>query len=199
MTQADQARWDILHAGSDDEDKPSAFLQLVFEQFGSVLPAGRTLDIACGGGRNSFFLAQRRFDVVAIDISPVALAKGRKWAQEKSLSVSWQRADLEKIELPESTYGLIVNFNYLQRSLVPQIEKSLKKGGHVIFETYLIDQQAVGHPKNPAYLLGHNELLDLFSGVRVLYYREGKFTEGDREAYRAGLFGQKITKELVHK
>ena len=122
-----------------------------------------------------------------------------KWAQEKSLSVSWQRADLEKIELPESTYGLIVNFNYLQRSLVPQIEKSLKKGGHVIFETYLIDQQAVGHPKNPAYLLGHNELLDLFSGVRVLYYREGKFTEGDREAYRAGLFGQKITKELVHK
>jgi 2-polyprenyl-3-methyl-5-hydroxy-6-metoxy-1,4-benzoquinol methylase len=100
MTQADQERWDISHAGSGDEDKPSAFLRLVFEQFGSVLPPGRTLDIACGGGRNSFFFAQRGFDVVAIDISPVALAKGRKRAQEKSLSISWQRADLEKIELP---------------------------------------------------------------------------------------------------
>jgi len=84
----------------------------------------------------------------------------------------------------------MVNFNYLQRSLIPQIKKSLKSGGHVIFESYLIDQRIVGHPKNPAYLLGHNELLDLFRGLRVLYYREGKF-KGGQEAYRAGIFAQK--------
>src|SRR5262245_59101247 len=161
-------------------------------------PVGRWISLV-GEAGTLFFSPSVGSTLSLSTFRPSRWAKGRKWAQEKSLSVSWQRADLEKIELPESTYGLIVNFNYLQRSLVPQIEKSLKKGGHVIFETYLIDQQAVGHPKNPAYLLGHNELLDLFSGVRVLYYREGKFTEGDREAYRAGLFGQKITKELVHK
>jgi hypothetical protein len=54
----------------------------------------------------------------------------------------------------------------------------------------LIDQQAIGHPKDPAYLLGHNELLNLFRDLRVLWYREGKFTEGDRETYRASFFGQ---------
>jgi tellurite methyltransferase len=193
MTQADQERWGILHAGAGDQEKPSAFLQLVFDQFGSTLLPGRALDIACGRGRNSLFLAERGFDVVAMDISPVALAEGRKQAGEKSLSISWQQADLEEIELSAATYDLIVNFNYLQRSLVPRIKTSLKPGAHFIFETYLIDQQAIGHPKNPAYLLGHNELLELFSGVRMLYYREGKFTEGDQEGYRAGLFGQKVS------
>jgi len=193
MAQADQKRWDILHAGAGDQERPSAFLQLVFDQFGSSLLPGRALDIACGRGRNSLFLAERGFDVVAMDISPVALAEGRKQAGEKSLSISWQQADLEEIELSAATYDLIVNFNYLQRSLVPRIKMSLKPGAHFIFETYPIDQQAIGHPKNPAYLLGHNELLELFSGVRMLYYREGKFTEGDQEAYRAGLFGQKVS------
>jgi len=191
VIKADQNKWDTLHAGLREEDKPSVFLQLVFEQFGSILPPGKALDIACGRGRNSLFLAQRGFDVVAIDISPVALAEGRRRAAEKSLSISWRQADLEQIELPGTSYDLMVNFNYLQRSLIPQIKKSLKSGGHVIFESYLIDQRIIGHPKNLAYLLGHNELLDLFRGLRVLYYREGKFTEGGQEAYRAGIFAQK--------
>ena len=190
MTRADQDRWDILHGERHDEDRPSEFLQLVFDQFGSILTPGKALDIACGRGRNSLFLAQRGFDVVAIDISPVALAEAHRRAEEKSLSVSWRQADLEQIALPEASYDLIINLNYLQRSLISQIKKSLRSGGHVVFETYLIDQQAIGHPKDPAYLLGHNELLDLFGDLRVLWYREGKFTEGDREAYRASFFGQ---------
>jgi tellurite methyltransferase len=191
VTSADQNRWDVLHAGPHEEDKPSAFLQLVFEQFGSILHPGRALDIACGRGRNSFFLAERGFDVAAVDISSVGLAEGRRREEEKSLSISWQQGDLEQIELPEASYDLIVNFNYLQRSLIPQIKKSLKAGGHVVFETYLIDQQAIGHPNNPAYLLEHNELLELFRGLRVLYYREGKFTEGNQPVYRASFLGQK--------
>ena len=72
------------------------------------------------------------------------------------------------------------------------MKSALKLGGHVIFETYLVDQRVLGHPRNPAYLLGHNELLDLFRDFRVLRYREGRFAEGGKEAYRAGLFGQKV-------
>ena len=190
MAIADQNKWDRLHAGRYEHDPPSVFLKRIFEKFGPTLLPGRALDVACGRGQNSLFLAQRGFDVAAIDISPVALEEARRRAAEKYLSISWQQADLEQFRLPRARYDLIVNFNYLQRSLVPQIKTALKAGGYVIFETYLIDQQAIGHPKDPAYLLGHNELLDLFRGLRVLYYREGKFTEGDQEAYRAGFFGQ---------
>jgi hypothetical protein len=89
-------------------------------------------------------------------------------------------------------YDLVLNFNYLQRSLLPQIKTSLKTGGVAIYETYLIDQKEFGHPKNPDYLLGHNELLDWFRDFRVLYYREGKFSDGGEAAYRAGILAQKI-------
>jgi hypothetical protein len=71
------------------------------------------------------------------------------------------------------------------------MKSALKAGGHIVFETYLIDQREIGHPKNPAYLLGHNELLDLFRDFRVLYYREGKFADGGDGAYKAGLLAEK--------
>lgn len=127
-----------------------------------------------------------------VDISEVALQEARRRAAEKGLAVTFRQADLDHIELPEARYDLIVNINFLLRSLVPAIKKALKVGGRVVFETYLIDQQTIGHPKNPAYLLGHGELLELFSDFRVFYYREGRFTEAGKEAFRAGLYGEKV-------
>ena len=171
--------------------RPSAFLRLIFAEFAGVLTGGKALDVASGKGRNAIFLAEQGFDVVAIDVSAVALDEARKRAAAKRLSISWQQADLERIELPEATYDLVVDFNYLQRSLIPQIKAALKPGGHVIFETYLIGQEMIGHPKNPAYLLRDNELLDLFRDFRVLCYREGKFSEGEETAFRAGILAEK--------
>jgi len=74
---------------------------------------------------------------------------------------------------------------------VPQIKKTLKPGGWVIFETYLTDQSKIGDPINPDYLLLHNELLDFFRDFRVLYYREGKFSQSGESAFRAALLAQK--------
>jgi hypothetical protein len=102
------------------------------------------------------------------------------------------QADLEAARLPEAVYDLIVNFNYLQRSLIPQLHSALKIGGHIIFESYLIDQKQIGHPKNPDYLLGHNELLQLFAAARVLYYREGQVSEAEGTSFRARLLGRRV-------
>jgi tellurite methyltransferase len=193
MAIQDRERWDYQHAAGRSTQQPSGFLKGIFEAGAWQIEPGRALDIATGKGRNAIFLAEWGFEVVAIDISPVALSEARKRADEKGLSISGQQADLEKIELPENSYDLIVNFNYLQRTLVPQLKAALKVGGHVIFETYLIDQQTIGHPKNPDYLLRHNELLALFEGFRVLYYREGRFKDTGEDAFRAGLLAQKLS------
>ncbi len=192
MATDDQIRWNRQHAVSHGSDQASGFLKEVLLSGSWLIPRGRALDIASGKGRNAIFLAEQGFDVVAIDVSPVALDEAGKRATQKSLSISWQQADLEQIELPKTTYDLIVNFNYLQRSLIPQIKAALRQGGHVIFETYLIGQEMIGHPKNPAYLLRHNELLDFFRDFRVLCYREGKISGGEETAFRAGLLAQKL-------
>jgi tellurite methyltransferase len=188
----DQTRWDRQHALSHGADQPSSFLRQSLESEAWMIPRGLALDIAAGTGRNAIFLAEQGFSVVAIDVSSVALEQGRRRAAEKLLPISWQQADLEQVELPQHAYDLIVNFNYLQRSLFPQIRRALKVSGRLIFETYLIDQQAIGHPKNPAYLLEHNELLEQFRDFRVLSYREGKYTDAAQPAFRAGIFAQKL-------
>ena len=192
MASDDQAKWDRQHAASHGSDQASGFLKEILLSGSWPIPRGRALDIAAGKGRNAIFLAEQGFDVVATDVSRVALDEARQRAAGKSLSISWQQADLEQIELPKTTFDLIVSFNYLQRSLIPQIKTALAPGGHVTFETYLIGQEVIGHPKNPAYLLRHNELLELFRDFRVLSYREGKFADGGEASFRAGLLAQKL-------
>jgi len=192
MSRDDEARWDRQHAETRGPDGPSNFLAEILSAEAWSIRPGRALDIACGQGRNALFLAARGFDVTAVDISAVALAEARRRALARSLAVSWQQADLEQLRLPQAQYDLIVNFNYLQRSLIPQIYSALNVGGLVIFETYMIDQKEIGHPKNPEYLLAHNELLELFRSCRVLYYREGKFVDAGESSFRAGILAQKV-------
>ncbi len=194
MSTDDRMRWDQQHLKSLGTEQPSAFLREMLESDAWMGLGGTALDIACGKGRNAIYLAQRGFAVTALDISAVALAEGRRRAQQQDLLIDWRLCDLEAGELAPAggDFDLIVNFNYLQRSLIRPMRQAVKPGGHVIFETYLIDQAAVGHPKNPDYLLRHNELLQCFGDFHVLFYREGKFADGAAAAFRAGIFAQRI-------
>jgi len=192
MSIEDQIRWDEQHVSSHNAEQPSAFLREVVESDAWPALGGKALDIACGKGRNAIYLAQRGFAVTALDISAVALEEGRRRAQQLGLVIDWQQCDLEASSLDQGNLDLVINFNYLQRSLFGPLRKAVKPGGNVIFETYLIDQAAVGHPKNPDYLLRHNELLDSFRDFRVLFYREGKSDDGGAPTFRAGIFAQRI-------
>jgi SAM-dependent methyltransferase len=192
MSLDDQVRWDRQHAQKHAEEPPSSFLRQIFETGGWQFPPGRALDIAAGTGRNALYLAERGCEVVAVDISSVALDMARLQAKQKHLDVDWRQLDLEQTGFPAGDYDLILTINYLQRSLFSPIKAALRIGGLIVFETYLTDQQRIGHPKNPNYLLAHNELLDHFREFRVLYYREGKFSDGAEPSFRAGIFAQKI-------
>ena len=131
MSLDDQVRWDRQHAQTGGAELPSSFLREIFESARWEIPWGRALDVACGKGRNALFLAELGFEVVAMDISAVALEEGRWRAQERSLAISWQHADLEQIQLPQAAYDLIINFNYLEPSLIPKIKLALRVGGHI--------------------------------------------------------------------
>ena len=85
---------------------------------------------------------------------------------------------------------VIICFNYLQRSLIPYIKEGLRIGGMVVYETFIIDQASFRKPKNPDYLLKHNELLDMFREFRCLRYREGLVKEGKAIA---GIIAEKIS------
>jgi SAM-dependent methyltransferase len=189
---ADQPRWDKRFGRKEFAlgKEPNPFLKRHIH----LLPKGRALDVATGEGRNAVFLAQNGFDVDAVDISQKGLKKARKLAREKGVKINTFLVDLDQYPIAKERYDLIANFYFLKRSLIPRIRKGLKKGGRVVFETYLLEHRTlgVGGPKQAKYFLKPNEPLRLFRNFRILSYREGIFREGGRRKAVASLIAEKI-------
>jgi SAM-dependent methyltransferase len=188
---SDQKRWDRRFRGKRFAlgKKPNPFLKKHI----ALLSKGRALDIASGEGRNAVFLAQHGFDVDAVDISEKGLRKARKLAREMETKIHTLIVDLDTYQIEKERYDLINNFYFLNRKLIPKMKRGLKKGGMVIFETYILEHRnlGTGGPKTLRYFLKPNELLKLFKEFRILFYREGIFRESGKRKAIASLIAQK--------
>lgn len=94
----DSAAWDERYAGTELvwSVGPNRFV----EQGIADLPPGRALDLACGEGRNARWLAQRGWQVTAMDFSPVAIEKGQRLTEQIDDGIDWQVGDALTAELP---------------------------------------------------------------------------------------------------
>jgi FolB domain-containing protein len=164
------------------------------------LPKEMVLDVAAGRGRHTLFLASLGYQVEAIDRDEQALAQLLTDARSRHLpNVTTRALDLESLSpqtpnLGQDRYDAILVFFYLARPIFPQLIHALKPGGVLVYETFLIDQHLqYQHPRRREFCLGHGELLNLTSGLRILHYDEGPHT-GARDgesAYTAQLVAQK--------
>ena len=160
----DKKRWNEKYLDNPVMGEVSTLVEKYIEH----VKIGEALDVACGTGRNTHFLAELGFCVDAIDISDYALDKVKN-----SATINKIDADLDKYNLTPNKYDLIVNINYLNRRLVSQMKESLKSGGVVIFETFMVAHGDFKMPTtNLDYLLRKNELLHSFIGLDVIYYEE---------------------------
>jgi SAM-dependent methyltransferase len=169
-------------AGGDDP-APSPF---VMEHL-ALAPPGPALDVACGTGRHALAIARTGRAVDAVDRSPEACATLGRVAAAAGLPVRVVCADVCTLGLPRRRYAAVIDTLYLERGVLPALVASLLPGGVLLFETFVAEQLATGHPRNPAYVLGPNELLGLVPGLRVLAFREGPVERDGRIAYLASL------------
>jgi len=58
-----------------------------------ALPPGSALDVGCGTGDASIYLAQRGWQVTGVDFTPKALDKARDKARAAGVTVNFVRAD----------------------------------------------------------------------------------------------------------
>jgi len=83
---------------------PAALTRLV--EGTDRLSTARALDIGCGTGDSSIYLAQHGWDVTGIDWATAALARARKKAAATKVAVRFMQADATKLE----TYGFGTDF-----------------------------------------------------------------------------------------
>jgi SAM-dependent methyltransferase len=157
-----------------------------------LLPAaGTALDLACGLGGNALFLARRGLQVTAWDFSEVAIERLHQQARSLGLALTAELRDVEREELPEAAFDVIVVSRFLTRRLADAIVAALRPGGLLYYQTYTRAKLTESGPNNLDYLLEDNELLRLFAALRLRYYREddrcGDLAQGLRdEAYYVG-------------
>jgi 2-polyprenyl-3-methyl-5-hydroxy-6-metoxy-1,4-benzoquinol methylase len=163
--EADRIKWN-QRFGSEDTylgERPSPFLSREIERLRRLAPGKRALDIACGEGRNSVFLAQYGFEVTGLDISDVGLGKAARRAADAGVVVDFQQVDLDGYRFTEQ-FDLIINFNFLLRGLIPEEAGALSPGGLLIIDTIMESPQLIA-AHNPDYLLRRGELKKICEGL----------------------------------
>lgn len=146
-----------------------------------VVRGGTVLDLACGQGRHTRYLLRLGYRVVAVDrdVSGLADLSGRH-------GVEIIEADLEGRPWPfegPRFDGIIVT-NYLHRPHLAPLPESLAPRGVLIYETFAAGNERHGRPRNPAFLLKPNELLDAFASKMIVVAYEHGFEAEPRPAVR---------------
>lgn len=171
----DASDWDRRYADSELvwSSRPNQF---VASELVDLSP-GRAIDVAAGEGRNSIWLAERGWQVTALDFSQAGLDKGRallaRHERGSELAVDWLRADAVHDDLGEDRYDLAV-IAYLQlpaeqrRAAVRRAFGSLHDGGTLLVVAHDSSNltEGTGGPQHPDVLYTAEDVLADLDGER---------------------------------
>jgi SAM-dependent methyltransferase len=170
------------------------------------LAPGLALDLACGAGRHSVFLAERGWRVHAIDGSREGLKRLSRLARERGVE-SMIEPHLADLEAPDFAlaekpgleagggwreaggFDLICDFYFLHRPLFEQIHRALRPGGRFVAAIHVrTSPDETGH-----FLLEPGELrgLAVSWGCEILHAREGAAAESDHQHGTAELIARR--------
>ncbi|NJD91679.1 MAG: class I SAM-dependent methyltransferase [Geobacter sp.] len=171
--EADRIKWNNRFASEDSflGRQPSPFLAREIDAIKRLLSGRQALDIACGEGRNSVFLASHGFAVTGIDLAEAGLVKAADRAAAAGVTVTLLHEDLDNYRF-SGRFDLIINFNFLQRRLIPEAMAVLAPGGLFLFDTLLAP--ALPPPGQTDFYLQPGELRRLFAPFagEILCYEE---------------------------
>ncbi len=162
---SDRDRWELKYA-DQSRSMPEVDRLLIDHQH--LLIGGRAMDVACGLGSNALFVAERGYEVDAIDISLSALSEPAREAKRRGLPVRPIVADLDFFPLPIGLYDLVLVFLFFSPSLMQHIEKALRPGGLLFYSTYNFRHTSVRPGFDEKYLVPSGGLSRYFPGLAVV-------------------------------
>lgn len=125
--------------------EPNDFLR----EYAPLIPKGRVLALADGEGRNGVFVATLGHQVTSVDLSAVGLAKARRLAASRGVTIETVVADLADFVIaPSSWEGVVSIFCHLpptlRRRVHAAVVEGLVPGGVLLLEAYTPRQLAFG-------------------------------------------------------
>ena len=187
--------WEIV-------EPPQELVELVGS---GKLPGGRALDIACGTGNYSFYLAQHGFnEVVGVDFSEKALAIGRKNNEVLKLPVRFAFADVSQIAnaLPGEQFDFILDYSILHHlepavtdDYARQCANLLKPGGKLLLVCYSDKDEgasggtsATGKYGNTMFYRTADEIRAAYKDLKEISYKEARLGKRLHHAGHCFLF-----------
>ncbi|HYZ67908.1 MAG TPA: class I SAM-dependent methyltransferase, partial [Mycobacterium sp.] len=137
---------------------------VLLAEVGALMP-GRALDIGCGAGAEAIWLAQKGWQVTALDVSHVALDRASVRAREAAVHVEWVQGRLEDMEPDPRGFDLVVAcYPALLKSEGRESERALlaavADGGTllVVHHADIDVDKAKSHKFDPADYLMHDDV-----------------------------------------
>lgn len=124
--------WDDLFERRTELLPPEKFLV----EYHNLLKGLRVLDLACGDGRNTFYLAELGFQVFAVDFSQVALSKIDARNHPNIRTIPGDLSKEETIETLDSFDSIIINHFIPPREIFLHLLTKLNRGGCLIFADF---------------------------------------------------------------
>ena len=126
-------------------------IRFVASRFKDLTARGRTriLDLGCGGGAHTRFLAREGFETYGIDGSESAIQQAKALLEREGLKASFTVGDFIQLDYPEEFFDGVIDSSAVQHNTLRDIRvihskiwKLLKPGGH--FCGILINSQTSG-------------------------------------------------------
>ena len=126
--------------------------------------------------------------MVAIDGARTALAHVRA----ADPRIACVQMDLDTPGIRPRAVDTVIVVNFLDRRLFAAVTEWVRPGGMLLWDTFLLEQREIGHPRNPEFLLRRGELAERLAGAfELLATREGLVEEPAGPCYRGGVVAQR--------
>jgi len=170
----------------------------------NYITPGKVLDLGCGNGRNSLYLANRGFEVTAWDKNPNSLSNLHRIREAEGLNnLHIDSADLNSLSF-EGEYDFILStvvMMFLEATTIPgliaNMQRCTKPGGHNLIVAAM---DTADYPCNVGFPFAfkEGELRNYYAGWELLKYNEevGELHRTDEQGNRIKL---RFATLLAHK
>ena len=175
----------------------------------------RVLDIGCGLGRHTVYLAARGLNVTATDVASSAIEKCRENVQQAGLAATMVQLDMTEYPWSDGSFDGAVASNVIHhtdlatlRGIISSITRVLSDGGYFVWVTPTPRHFACGRGRElepgtwvdsdehdghlPHHYSTEEELRDLLADYEILSLDEHEYRERENSRWHWRLLARKL-------